>query len=319
MPGNEELVKRVYVSELKEYFGFKQVSGNAESLNRWIIAPDVNRPGLELAGYPDLTDLKRVNIIGNKEMHYLNTLSEEVKKERFAVVTDSYTPCIIMTGGNETPRSLLEVAWSKNFPIFETEWKSYMTVQNVVAYLSRKLAPETSIYGVMMDIYGVGVLITGESGIGKSELALELLQRGHTFLADDLVEVARVQNDLICTPPKVLKGMLELRGIGVIDVSLMYGASSCLDSCNLDLVIRLENYQARHNENRLQYEEEKIEILGLNRPRVVLPVTPARALGTLVEAAVTNYRLNQKGYNSTEVFKKRVWDGIQEKNKKGNL
>jgi hypothetical protein len=196
MGKNEELSKRVYVSELKEYFHLKQITGDAESLKRWIIAPDVNRPGLELAGYIDTTDLKRVVIIGNKECGLLNTMDYATQKARFEFITDSYTPCIIMSNGNKTPAALEEIAKARNFPVFETDWQTYMAVQNVVAYLSRKLAPDTSMHGVMLNIYGKGVLLTGKSGIGKSELALELIRRGHFFVSDDRVEISRVQNGI---------------------------------------------------------------------------------------------------------------------------
>lgn len=313
--GNAELVKRVYVSELKEYFNLQQVSGNEESLHRWIIAPDVNRPGLELAGYRDSDDLKRVVIIGNKECKYLEQVDEETQRERFQIITDSYTPCIIMTGKNKASKVLLEVAQAKNFPVFETNWKSYMTTQNVVAFLSRRLAPETDLYGVMMEINGIGVLLTGNSAIGKSELALELIRRGHTFIADDRVEVARIQNDLICSPSPLLKGMLEIRGIGIIDVNSMFGASATLDSCPLDVVIHLEHFQPENEYRRLSYEEEFIKILELKRPYYKIPVTGGRALGVLIEAAITNYRLTQRGYNSTESFNQRVLQAIEIKNK----
>jgi len=317
MAANEELSKRVYVSELKNYFNFKQVSGNADSLTRWIIAPDINRPGLELTGYLESEDLKRVVIIGNKETHYLSTLDFETQKQRFAIITDSYTPCIIMTGGNKAPEALLSVAREKNFPVFESEWKSYMAVQNIVGYLSVKLAPETNMHAVMLEIYGVGVMITGESAIGKSELALELIKRGHGFLADDQVNIARVQNNLVCSAPELLKGMLEIRGIGIIDVGMMFGASAVIDSQDLQLVINLVNYDQNETYNRLDYEENEIDILDLKRPYITIPVTPGRALSVLVEAAVTNFRLNQKGFNSTEKFKKKVWDSIQSKNHGG--
>ncbi|MBR2552182.1 MAG: HPr(Ser) kinase/phosphatase [Erysipelotrichaceae bacterium] len=315
MGKNEELSKRVYVSELKEYFHLKQITGDAESLKRWIIAPDVNRPGLELAGYIDTTDLKRVVIIGNKECGLLNTMDYATQKARFEFITDSYTPCIIMSNGNKTPAALEEIAKARNFPVFETDWQTYMAVQNVVAYLSRKLAPDTSMHGVMLNIYGKGVLLTGKSGIGKSELALELIRRGHFFVSDDRVEISRVQNDLFCSAPDILKGMLEIRGVGIIDVNMMFGASTLLESCNLDLIIHLEEYGETHENNRLNYSHGKIEILGLQRPVIDIPITPGRQLSVIIETAVSNFRLMEKGINSTEDFKQRVLKVITEKNK----
>ncbi|MBQ1288614.1 MAG: HPr(Ser) kinase/phosphatase [Erysipelotrichaceae bacterium] len=315
MGSNQELSKRVYVSELKEYFHLKQITGGEESLKRWIIAPDINRPGLELAGYKDTTDLKRVVIIGNKECNVLNTMDYQTQRARFEFITDSYTPCIIMTGGNKAPAALIEIANLRDFPVFETDWVTYMTIQNVVGYLSRKLAPDTSMHGVMLNIYGKGVLITGQSGIGKSELALELIRRGHNFISDDRVEISRIQNDLICRAPEILKGMLEIRGVGIIDINAMFGASTLLESCNLDLVIRLEDYGETHENNRLSYPQDSIDILGLSRPVLNIPITPGRLLSVIIEAAVSNFRLMEKGINSTEDFKERVFRVISEKNK----
>ncbi|MDO5438742.1 MAG: HPr(Ser) kinase/phosphatase [Erysipelotrichaceae bacterium] len=315
MGKNKELSKRVYVSELKDFFHLKQITGDAESLKRWIIAPDVNRPGLELAGYIDTTDLKRVVIIGNKECGLLNTMDYATQKARFEFITDSYTPCIIMSNGNKTPAALQEIATARNFPVFETDWQTYMAVQNVVAYLSRKLAPDTSMHGVMLNIYGKGVLLTGKSGIGKSELALELIRRGHFFVSDDRVEISRVQNDLICSAPAILKGMLEIRGVGIIDVNMLFGASTLLDSYNLDLIIHLEEYGETHENNRLSYSQGTLEILGLERPLIDIPITPGRQLSVIIETAVSNFRLLEKGINSTEDFKQRVFKVIAEKNK----
>lgn len=312
---DEELVKRVSVAEFKKFFHLKQVSGNQESLNRYIIAPDINRPGLELSGWKESTDLKRVIIIGNKECEYLASLDFDTQKERFEILTDSLTPCIVMTGGNKAHPSLLEVAWGRNFPVFESDMKSYMAMQNMVAFLSRSLAPDTGMHGVMMNIYGVGVMITGASGIGKSELALELIRRGHSLVSDDRVEIVRIQNDLICSAPELIKGMLEIRGIGIIDVLMMFGASAVLDDCDLELIIRLEPYDETHEYSRLSYSQQTLNILGLNRPVLDIPVMAGRDLSVIIEAAVSNYRLIQKGINSTETFNKRVYDKINTRNR----
>ena len=167
---NEELNKRVYIRQIKEEFDLLQLSGNDESLDRWAIAPDINRPGLELSGYLESNDLKRVVILGTKEFEYMSKLDEEIQKQRFEIITDSYTPCIIMTEGFEEMETLMEVAQRKNFPVFKYEGKTYQLIVDLVTFLSEKLAPMDNLYGVMMSIYGRGIMITGKSGIGKSEL-----------------------------------------------------------------------------------------------------------------------------------------------------
>ena len=223
---NEELNKRVYVKELKEQFSFEQISGDEESLKRWVIAPDVYRPGFELSGYVEPNDLKRVLVLGNKEYDFMNKLDYNTQRERFESITDVYTPCIILSEGFKQMDSLMEVVNRKNFPVFVSDEKTYQVVVDVVSYLSEKLAPTTNMYGVMLSIYGKGIMITGKSGIGKSELALDLIKRGHVLIADDRVDVARIHNDIMCTAPKLLTKMLEIRGLGIVDVTKLFGAQS---------------------------------------------------------------------------------------------
>ena len=166
---NEELNKRAYVYELMDALNLEQLTGNEQALKRWIIAPDVNRPGLELAGYLESQDLKRVVILGKKEYEYTSKLSPEVQKQRFEIVTDSYTPCMILSEGFLDNPVLLELARNRNFPVFRYAGKTYQLMVDTVAFLSEKLAPSSNVHGVMMNIYGKGVLIIGKSGIGKSE------------------------------------------------------------------------------------------------------------------------------------------------------
>ncbi len=310
---NNNLDRRVYVRELKDYFHYEQATGNDDSLNRWIIVPDINRPGLELSGYTLENDLRRVLIIGNKECAYLKTLDEETKRRRFETITDSYTPCMIFSAGNEVPESLVTIANNKNFPIFKTKEVTYRVITDVVAFLDKGLAKSWSVHGVMMSIFGTGVLLTGPSGIGKSELALELISRGHNLIGDDRVDIIRAHNDLVCFAPKVLKGMLEIRGIGIVDVGLLYGASSVLDACNLDLVIALQPFDEDKEYNRLSINDLKFELFGLEKPLLEVPVKAGRAMSVIVEAAVINHRLRQKGIDSGEVLRQRVIEDIQRK------
>ena len=308
---SNSLDRRVYVRDLKEYFRFEQITGDESSLDRFIIAPDVNRPGLELSGYALENDLRRVLIIGNKECIYLKTLDEETKRRRFDLITDSFTPCIIFTSSNDIPQSLIEIASSKNFPIFRSADVTYRVITDIVAYLDKHLAVSHSVHGVMMSIFGMGVLLMGPSGIGKSELAIELVSRGHNLIGDDRVDIIRAHNDLVCFAPKVLKGLLELRGVGIVDVGLMYGASSVLDSCNLDLVVSLQPFDENKEYNRLSVSDLKFELFGLQKPLLEVPVKAGRAMSVIVEAAVINHRLRQKGIDSGEVLRQRVMEEIK--------
>lgn len=310
-----ELNKKVTVRKIKEFFNLKQVCGDDTSLDRWTIAPDLNRPGLELSGYKEGAELKRVVVIGVKEEGYIRTLDYETQKDRFGFLTDAYTPCIIITGGFKAPDALIEVANSKNFPVFEFPGKTYELTTDLIAYLSSHLAETKTVYGGLMSIYGVGVMITGESGIGKSELALDLIKRGHIFVADDLVEVSKINNSIIGKAPHNLKRMLEIRGVGVVDVNVMFGGHCFLRKCSVDLVIKLiklDEY-VKANTDRLNPSEKYMEIMGVKRPLLEIPVTEGKLMSPIIESAVTNHILKKQGIDTNEMFKERIYNEILDK------
>lgn len=300
---NEELNKRVYIWQIRDYLGLQQLSGNGDALNRWVIAPDINRPGLELSGYLESNDLRRVVVLGNKEYEYMSKLDFETQKQRFEIITDSYTPCIILSEDFEDMPSLLELTRYKNFPVFRYEGKTYQLIVDLVSYLSEELAPTDNLYGVMMSVYGVGVMIIGKSGIGKSELALDLITHGHMLVADDRVDVARVHTHLICQAPKLLKKKLEVRGLGVVDVTRMFGAYAFLNKCNLDFVIKLVSYNEANEIDRLNPMNGTIDIMGLETPILTIPITEGKSLSVIIESIVSNYLLQKLGYDSNERFK----------------
>lgn len=313
---NEELKGRVYIGKLKDVFNLKQVTGNAESLTRYIIAPDVNRPGLELTGYTESNDLKRVVVIGNKEKEYIDKLDYETQKERFEIITDVYTPCIILASIDKNIPSLIEVANSKNFPVFEYNGKTYQLAADLVSYLAEELAPMDVVHGVMMNLYGIGVMITGQSGIGKSELALDLIKRGHRLIADDSIEIYHVSNRIVCKSPKLLKKMLEIRGMGVVDISRIFGPTSYMEKSDLDFVIELVKYEDIDEIDRLDPLTMNEKLLGLNIQKLVIPVSASKSLSSIIETAVADHILKRSGIDGNETFKQRVREEI--KKKEGN-
>ena len=312
--GNNELNKRVYIREIKEDFNLFQVTGDDESLDRWVIAPDINRPGLELSGFKKDTELKRVVVIGVKEMEYIKTLDYDTQRDRFDFLTDSFTPCIIITSNAEVPQSLKDIANQKNFPVFVFPFKTYSLTTQLTTYLSEKLAPVEQVHGVMMNIYGIGVLIMGESGIGKSELALDLIKRGHYLVADDVVEYSRFHYNIVCKAPEPLRRLLEIRGLGVVDVNLMFGAKSYLERCNLDFVIKLVSAsEFQKNNNRLEPAEMTTTFFDIEKTRLEIPITDGKNISPIIEAAVTNYILKNEGIDTNEEFKRNIKNMIIKK------
>ncbi|MBR4457301.1 MAG: HPr(Ser) kinase/phosphatase [Solobacterium sp.] len=305
MAGNEN--NRVMIQEIVDFFGLEQLTGDENSLNRWVVIPDVNRPGFELSGYFQPTEPRRVVIIGNKEIEYIAQLGENEQRARFPSITDGFTPMIIITKNNELPPLLREAAVQRNFPIFRTATPTYRIMVDLITFLDERLAPEETLSGDLMVVYGKGVLITGESGMGKSEIAMELVRDGQVLVADDRVDVQKIHNNLYGHAPDLLRGMLEIRGIGIVDVERMFGANSMVKSHRIDLVINLVRYDASEEYERIGDEMTSFtKIMGVSIPAMSLPVSPGRSMCALIETAVSNFILKQEGYNSTEEFKERL-------------
>ncbi len=308
--------KKVLVRDVINFFDFEQITGNDEALNRWIVVPDINRPGFELSGYFKLTEPRRIVLIGNKEIEYISHLTDAEQYERYPKITDALTPMMIVTHNNPVPPILVEVAEKQNFPIFRTRLDTYRLTVDLISYLEEKMAPEDTLSAVLMVVYGKGVLLMGESGIGKSEAALELIGDGMAMVADDRVDVERVHNTIIGHAPELLKGMLEIRGIGIIDVMRMFGANSLTDKHTIDLVIDLRQYDGTQEYNRLESSTDYYRILGISIPKIILPVSPGRSTKALIESAVTNFILLEEGYDSSAHFRSRIYEHLLSENAK---
>ncbi|MBR2767790.1 MAG: HPr(Ser) kinase/phosphatase [Solobacterium sp.] len=304
--------KRVMIQEIVDFFSLEQLTGNEQSLNRWVVIPDVNRPGFELSGYFKPTEPRRVVIIGNKEIEYIGHLSDDEQRARFSSFTDGLTPMLIITKNNEIPPILKEVAMERNFPVFRTRNDTYRMMVDLITFLDERLAPEETLSGDLMVVYGKGVLITGESGMGKSEIAMELVRDGQVLVADDRVDVQKIHNSLYGHAPELLRGMLEIRGIGIIDVERMFGANNLSPRSRIDLVIHLVKYDASEEYERIGDEMTAYtNIMGVNIPAMSLPVSPGRSMRALIETAVSNFILKEEGYNSTEEFKERLHEMLR--------
>lgn len=249
----------VTVQELVDYFNYEVVCGSEIALKRTIELVDTNRPGLELAGFFSYTQAKRLVILGDKEIGYIGTMNEFDQRKSFEFLTSNSTPAIIISRNHECPPILKKIAEEKDFPILRSSYKTYRVIVEVVTYLDEKLAPFYNMHGVLLSIYGKGVILCGESGMGKSEIALELIKHGHFLVADDRVDCYRIHNKIIGKSPTILKEMLEIRGVGIINVSRMFGASSVLDKIEVALVIELEQWRQDHNYDRVGIEEKNMK------------------------------------------------------------
>lgn len=301
---SQDYTKKVLVKEIKEFFDLEQITGDDNSLNRWVVVADMNRPGFELSGYFKLTEPRRIVIIGNKEIEYISHMSEQEQRDRYPKITDGLTPMLVITKGNEIPPILKEVGMQNNFPIFRTQQETSRFQVDLVSYLDERLAEEDTISGVLLVVFGMGVLLTGDSGVGKSETALELIRNGQVLVADDRVDVQRIHNHIHGHSPDLLKGKMELRGIGIIDAQRMYGASCVKDKNRIELIIELNPYNPNIEYERVgdvvqQYED----ILGVKIPKIVIPVSPGRSMSALIESAVTNYQLKKGGFDAAEIFR----------------
>ncbi len=305
------------IKDFKEHFGFRQITGDEQSLDRWIIIPDVNRPGLELAGFFDYTEPRRVVILGVKEMAYIEQLSEEFQWERFDKLLDGWTPAIVISNGLPCPPILNQVAEKKNFPIFSSPLQTSQVMVDIISYLDEQLSPIEYVHGVLVNVHSKGVLIVGESGMGKSEIALELVRAGHILIADDRVDVKRTHGRLFGEAPSLLAGMIEIRGIGIMNVSQMFGASSTMSKSNIDFVIELEPWNDATDYLRVGIEpSDPFTCLGLEVPKLTFPVREGRNMAMLVEAAVIDFTLKRRGFDSSKEFEQKVYNLLLEKSNK---
>ncbi len=279
-----------------------------------IAQPDINRPALQLAGYTEHFEKSRVEIIGFVEYSYMESLPEDVRRERYDEVICEEAPCFVFCRELQPDPLFLEMAREKGVPVLSTNKPTSAFMAEIIRWLNVKLAPCVSVHGVLVDVYGEGVLITGESGIGKSEAALELVKRGHRLVTDDVVEIRKVSDDtLIGSAPDITKHLIELRGIGIVDVKMLFGVSSVRDTQSIDLVIRLEEWDKDKNYDRIGLEEEYIEYLGNKVVCHNIPIRPGRNLAIICESAAVNYRQKKMGYNAAKELYARVQNSLKQR------
>ncbi len=297
----------VTITELIDKLGLKNMTPELDTESITLVHPDVNRPALQLTGFFDHFDQDRVQIIGYVEHAFLETMTPERRREVYEKLIASKIPCLLYSRGMTPDESVLELCSHYGVPCMVSEKKTSDLMAEVIRWLNVKLAPMISIHGVLVDVFGEGVLIMGESGIGKSEAALELIKRGHRLVSDDVVEIRRVSDEtLIGSAPDITRHFIELRGIGIIDVKTLFGVESVKDTQGIDIVIKLEEWDREKEYDRLGMEDQYTEFLGNKVVCHSIPIRPGRNLAIIVESAAINYRQKQMGYNAAKELYNRV-------------
>lgn len=307
-------MKAVKLTKMVEALNLKNMTPEVDMGPIRITVPDINRPALQLTGYFEHFASERVQIIGYVEFTYLKHMDREERIRCFETFISKKIPCVIFTTMTEPDEDMLGLARKHNVPVLCTERTTSNFMAEIIRWLTVQLAPCISIHGVLVDVYGEGVLIMGESGIGKSEAALELIKRGHRLVSDDVVEIRRVSDvTLVGSAPDITRHFIELRGIGIIDVKTLFGVESVKDTQAIDLVIKLEEWSKDKEYDRLGLEEEYTEFLGNKVVCHSLPIRPGRNLAVIVESAAVNHRQKKMGYNAAKELYKRVQENIAKK------
>lgn len=307
-------VQTVELTQLVEKLDLKSVTPDIEMAGRQLTTPEINRPALQLTGYFDHFASERVQIVGYVEYTYLQSRTYEEKYPIYERFFSSNIPCVVYTSQTEPEEEALELARKYQVPLFSTETKTSNFMAEVIRWMNVQLAPRISIHGVLVDVFGEGVLIMGESGIGKSEAALELIKRGHRLVTDDVVEIHKVSDDtLIGRSPEITKHFIELRGIGIIDVKTLFGVESVKETQQIDMVIKLEEWDRDKEYDRLGLTEEYTEFLGNKIVCHSLPIRPGRNLAIIVESAAVNHRQKKMGYNAAQELYRRFQENMAKK------
>jgi HPr kinase/phosphorylase len=303
---------KVRTKDFYERFHLELISGE-EGINRPITTSDISRPGIEIAGYFKYYPAERIQLLGKTELSFFAELSAHERMSRMERLCTDITPAIIITRGLEVPKELIEAAERESVPVLRTNMKTTRFSSRLTNFLESKLAPTTAVHGVLVDIYGIGVLITGKSGVGKSETALELVKRGHRLVADDCVEIRQEDEDtLVGTSPDLIEHLLEIRGLGIINVMTLFGAGAVRSNKRITMVISLENWDSTKQYDRLGLDEEKMKIIDTEVTKITVPVRPGRNLSVIIEVAAMNYRLKKMGVNAAQQFTERLSDVIEE-------
>lgn len=298
--------ENVTINTLITYFKLEKIYTTPESEEKQITCIDINRPGLQIAGFYDCFDKERIQILGMVEHTYLSQLPEADRKDKLHALIKTGITALIITRRLEVFPEIYEYAKEYNVPVLRTEHETSSFMSALISYLRTALAKCITRHGVLVEVYGEGILILGESGVGKSETAVELIKRGHRLIADDAVEIRKVSDiSLVGSSPEMIRHFIEIRGIGIIDVKRLFGLGSVKDTEKINMVINLEPWVEGKHYDRLGLTDETTNIMGIEVPSLLIPVKPGRNLAIIVEIAAMNNRQKRMGYNAAEEINKR--------------
>ncbi|GEL76529.1 HPr(Ser) kinase/phosphatase [Tenuibacillus multivorans] len=307
---------KVRTKDLIERFDLELVAGK-DGVHREILTSDISRPGMEMAGYFTHYPKERLQLMGRTELLFLYDLNPDEIQDRMEQLCTDVTPGVVITRDLDVPKALIKAADNAGVPVMRSPYKTTRVISRLTTYLESKFAPSTALHGVLVDVYGIGVLITGKSGIGKSETALELVKRGHRLVADDNVEIRQEDYDtLIGNPPNLIEHLLEIRGLGIINVMTLFGAGAVRNYKRISLVVHLETWDEHKQYDRLGLDEAKMTIMDVQLPKATIPVRPGRNVSVIIEVAAMNFRLKRMGVNTAEEFSDRLTAVIDDVDKR---
>jgi HPr kinase/phosphorylase len=311
-------VKEFY-NDNKTRFGLKALSGDENLSKKKIIISDINRPGLALSGFFDYFPYERMQVFGKTEFTYIKKLGREKANKVLTEIFEKNICCGVITRDLEAPFNFLNIAKKFKTPVMSTSMFTTKFISSAMIYLEKKLAPKITIHGTFVDVYGIGVLIIGKSGIGKSEISIELIKRGHRLVADDLIEVTKLSDDqLEGRGLNIVQHHMEIRGVGIIDVRNLFGVGAVRDEQKLELVVHLEDWEKGKDYERMGLDDMHEDILGIKAPKIILPVRPGRNLSVIIEIAAMTQRLKSRGYNPAKELNKTILKWMK-KEKKQNV
>ena len=297
------------LQNLEKEFNLERIFVPENYHERLVNTPEVQRPGLALSGFYEIFDADRICIIGNAERRYLIGLEDDDRKKKIYDFINAKPSAVIFTTGNEVIEEFIDAAKLAGVPILRTKEKTSPFMAGLISSLNTHLAPRITRHGVLVEVYGEGLLIMGDSGVGKSETAIELVKRGHRLIADDAVEIKRVSaKTLVGSAPEIIRHYVELRGIGIVDVRRLFGMGAVKETEKIDLVINLETWIHGKNYATVGLDDETVDILGNQIPSITIPVKPGRNLAIILEIAAMNNRQKKMGYNTAEEFNKRLME-----------